>query len=645
MVDSVAKRPLVRLLLIGAVLGLLAPATSLVPASSARADTDDWSITRYQMVATLQPDGTMRVDLDFTFDFADEPGHGPYLTFVTRQEIADDPDHYRVLEYSDITASSPSGAPADLRTESGSDGLEVRVGDEDVEVEGPQDYRISYTVAGIPTSDVGPNGEDEIYWNAIGTGWEVEIRDVRIELNTGAEVLQAACYVGGSGSDISCQPEQAQADGEVAVFTQVGLQPGEGMTIVTAHPAGAFGGVQPILTHRVTPANFLGYATPATIGAGVLGLGGVGGVIWLARRRGRDQAYQGVTPGLAPNDPDARGLDAAGSDAAGPDAAGPDVGPAAKTAVAVRFTPPDDVRPGAAGTLLDEVAHPADVSATIVDLAVRGHLRIEDLGPDELGTGTDDPRWRLHRTPDAVLDDRELLEFEKDILHGVFADDQDSVRLDEIGTELAAAMGKTQSSLYDRVVELGWFRDSPQRVRTRWALSGVGIIVLGLALLLLLGLTVGVGILGIGVALVGVAVLIAAWFAPARTAAGTAVLAQVLGFREYLATAEGDQLKFEAENDIFSRYLPYAMAFGVADHWTKVFADAAAAGRPVPEPTWYATGYGSFWAANSLSSFSSFTTGSGVAGVAAQAAASSGGSGFSGGSVGGGVGGGGGGGW
>ena len=46
---------------------------------------------------------------------------------------------------------------------------------------------------------------------------------------------------------------------------------------------------------------------------------------------------------------------------------------------AVEFAPPEDVRPGQVGTLIDEVAHTLDVTATIVDFAVRGHLHIREL--------------------------------------------------------------------------------------------------------------------------------------------------------------------------------------------------------------------------------------------------------------------------
>jgi uncharacterized membrane protein len=152
------------------------------------------------------------------------------------------------------------------------------------------------------------------------------------------------------------------------------------------------------------------------------------------------------------------------------------------------------------------------------------------------------------------------------------------------------------------------------------------------------------------VGVVGLVVLVLAKAAPARTAAGTAVLAEAVGFRRYLETAEANQIRFEEGEDLFSRYLPYAIVFGVAERWANVFGELAAQGRAVPEPGWYAGSSfrtGAFWMSyaafgNSLDSFTSIATQS----LSAPTPGSSGGSGFSGGGFsGGGVGGGGGGGW
>ena len=73
-------------------------------------------------------------------------------------------------------------------------------------------------------------------------------------------------------------------------------------------------------------------------------------------------------------------------------------------------------------------------------------------------------------------------------------------------------------------------------------------------------------------------------------------------FRSYLQTAEADQFKFEEAAGIFSRYLPYAMVFGVAQHWAKVFGDVALKAKAAgwsgqdltPDLTWFATPGGTF---------------------------------------------------
>ena len=144
-------------LLLSLVLALLA-ATVLLPASAARADDDqgDRTIDRYVVEATAQPDGTIDVRLEIDFNFNTTPGHGMFLTLVTRQEIDGDPDHYRVLEISDVEVSSPTGAPADTHLDESDTGLVIRIGDEDVDdVSGVQTYVVSYNVAGIPSSGSG----------------------------------------------------------------------------------------------------------------------------------------------------------------------------------------------------------------------------------------------------------------------------------------------------------------------------------------------------------------------------------------------------------------------------------------------------------------------------------------------------------
>ena len=77
-----------------------------------------------------------------------------------------------------------------------------------------------------------------------------------------------------------------------------------------------------------------------------------------------------------------------------------------------------------------------------------------------------------------------------------------------------------------------------------------------------------------------------------RTALGRAWTDQVEGFRTYIATAEADQLQFEEGEDIFSKYLPWAVLFGLAERWVRVCEQAIALGRlRQPDASWYGGAY------------------------------------------------------
>src|SRR5699024_10737627 len=172
-----------------------------------------------------------------------------------RQRIDGDPEHYRVLEYSDIRAASPT-APDNVRIESDDDGIGIYVGDPDVEITGTHEYTIHFTVEGVVNSGAGAGGEDEIYWNIIGTGYEQHIDDVRITLRGPAAATDAACWYGDFGSDTTCTG--VEVGGSAAAFTQVFLKPGEGLTVAGEYPGGTFNDVEPILVERATFTSVMG---------------------------------------------------------------------------------------------------------------------------------------------------------------------------------------------------------------------------------------------------------------------------------------------------------------------------------------------------------------------------------------------------
>ena len=132
-----------------------------------------------------------------------------------------------------------------------------------------------------------------------------------------------------------------------------------------------------------------------------------------------------------------------------------------------------------------------------------------------------------------------------------------------------------------------------------------------------------------------------------RTPSGRQLWARAAGFERLLSTPSSeDRFDFSARKHLFTAYIPYAVAFGVADRWAAKYR--AVTGQEPPVPGWYpapSSGAAKLYSAGGFTSFNSALAASISAYQAAQSSSSgSGGSSFSsgGGSWGGGGGGGGG---
>lgn len=570
----------------------------------------------------LRPDGSMRVQETIDYDFGTARRHGIYRTIPV--EFPYDEDHRRVYPVSEIFVSSPTGAPADAQVDQGAS-VTIRIGDPDIDdVTGKQTYVIAYDVKGVVN---GFADHEELYWNVVGSRWDVPIVRATASVEGPRPIGGVACFKGSQGSTVKCT---AAIKAGSAVYSANGLQPYQGMTVVASFPPGTFSQVSPVLEEywrfdRAFAVN------PATVGGAAAALALIaGGAVVAVSQRGRDRRYLGVTPGLEP--------------LAGQPADVAKVGMFRRDPIAVQFAPPKDIRPGQIGTLIDEEANVVDVTASLIDLAVRGFLRIEEVREKRWFRSGD---WKLEKLRDA--EPGELHRYEQTLFSKLFAG-REEVLLSELKTTFSASMKKVQDQLYDDVTERGWFHGNPSTVRRRWKLYAWLVILLGVGLTFLLAFhtTSHLGLVGVAVVVAGFVMLSLAGRRPARTAAGTAALAQVRGFETYLRTAEANQLRFEENEDIFSRYLPYAIVFGVADRWARVFAELAGTGVAVTAPNWY---FGSGYSSNGVFDYDGFsgsvdalsTATSGA--IAAATPSSSGGSGMSGGFSGGGGGGGGGGSW
>jgi uncharacterized membrane protein len=172
-----------------------------------------------------------------------------------------------------------------------------------------------------------------------------------------------------------------------------------------------------------------------------------------------------------------------------------------------------------------------------------------------------------------------------------------------------------------------------------WAGIGIAALLLGIGVTVALAYFTKVALLGIPLVIGGLLLIVGAKRMPRRTAKGTAMTRRVNGFRVVIEKVEQHMSHWAEQENVFTRFLPYAVVFGVTEKWAKAFEALGAA--PADDMGWYRSSHPFTYVAfaDSMDAFAVTTSG-----TIASTPSGSGGSGFGGGGFSGGGGGGGGGG-
>jgi hypothetical protein len=517
---------------LGVALGLAAPAPA--QASAER-------ITSYVVGVVIQRNGVVRIQETITYDFGTDQRHGIFRDIPYLQPV--DAQHNREFPISGVSVSSPDRAPAATSVTSSGGVTHIRVGSPDRTVTGSHTYLISYQV-GRSLSPAGRH--DEFTWNLIGNTWPVPISGISARVSAPGDVTGAFCYAGSAGSTAACAG--ASRSGRVATFRQGSLGPDQGLTVTVQVPAGSV---------TVPPALIVGrWNLGAALAPGPLG-GGLGAAVvvlvlaWLfvperwARRRERA-------------------------------AAGARRGPAA------------GLRPGQAGVVLTGTPTPGHVVGTLVDLAIRGYLRIGDAWDHAPGDHPED--WLLTQLEPPARESRTgaappgqgIARYERTLLAGVF-DNRHEVHVSTLEHTFAPVISRVCAQLAEDAARHGWLHRR-HRLGAGWALAagGAAIFIAGLVP----GAPHGTAFFGVAVMLAGAVALVVAVRdrqRPRLTPEGEQAGAQVRSFRKWLRGFKPDAADPWAA---FSGDLPYAIAFGLVTGWAEQFGSVQ---RPVAELDWWSS--------------------------------------------------------
>ncbi len=598
--------------------------------------------------ATMEVAETIRVRSE-----GDRIRHGIYRDFPTEYR-----DRYgnRVHVEFQPEGVTRDGADEPFHTEGQSNGVRVYFGSESTLLS-PGEY--SYVLRYRTTRQLGFfDDHDELYWNVTGNGWDFPIdtasaavtlpdsvapADVRVEAFTGEQ--------GAKGKDYNAS---ADAPSHAVFNTTRALAPREGLTIVVSFPKGIV--VAPTQEERTRW--FLhdnGAALALAIGLALLWLYYL--IEWL--RVGRDPKPSVIIP---------------------------------------QYEAPDDFTPGALRHLERMGWDDRCVAADLVDLGVRGAIRIREDGgvyTIERAHGAREPLPPVERTlRDELLGDGSSVTLEQ----------SENATINRAIKQHQASLDAGQTGRYYRkntalivigivitlvVMGVGAYTLGPAANAAGAGFMLLWLSIWSLGVFVLAGATIaawrgahGIGAVGSALfmtlfslpflagELVGVYALVSAaglvftlavfalivtnvlfhrWIA-APTAEGRQLLDRIAGLRLYLGVAERDELATQKAPPMtageFQRFLPYALALGVEKTWADKFAAAvgpAAAAAAAGAMVWYQGN-----TAN-LSNISNFTSsiGSSLSGAISSSSTAPGSSsgGGGGGSSGGGGGGGGGGGW
>lgn len=432
---------------------------------------------------------------------------------------------------------------------------------------------------------------DELYWNVTGDEWEfpIEAASARIILPAGAAGVRALAFTGSYGSREQEADVEIQGS-DVLVRMRRSLDFREGLTAVVGwnkglvEELGAFDKIS----------LFLRSNWPLFIPLFVFGL-----MYWIWYTRGRD-------PRLNP--------------------------------ISVQYTPPEGLTPAEVGTLIDNSADMRDITATIVDLAVRGYLHIEEITKERmLGLWSEkDYAFEMRKQPSEWGG---LKPHERRLLEELFSSGgRKRVKVSDLVTKFYTCLPGLRDKIFNNLLERRFYLSRPDTVKKAW--MGGGIV---FAILLVVGGTILSQRTGMAPAtfvvagiLTGLVVVIFGYFMPARTREGSRALEGVLGFEEFLGRVEADRMdRMIYKPEMFEKYLPFAMALGVEKKWAAAFE-----GIYTQPPQWYTgSSYPTFQPRSFVSDLGRMSTTAATA--MASAPRSSGGSGFGGGGGGGGFSGGG----
>jgi uncharacterized membrane protein YgcG len=496
-------------------------------------------ITAYDIVVDIQKDGSL--------DVTERIGVRAEGNQIRRGIYRDFPTRYRdrfgnqVKVDLDVKSVEKNDVIEPWFTERLSNGVRINTGNDSF-LPVPADY--VYTLRYRTTRQLGFFADhDELYWNAIGTGWIFPIERGSVEVHLPSPVpvdqLHAEAYTGPQGAKGSAYVADIPSPGVARYRLTQPLGSYEGFTIVLTFPKG--------LIPEPTQSQKAKWLLADNRGI----LIGIAGVLFLLAYMYRQWSSVGRDP--------------------------------RKGIVIARYEPREGQSPAGLHYLQKMGYDMRCFTGDVLALAVAGYLRIserEKIFKNE---------WQLEDTQSA--NDKPVTDAQR-ALHTTLFRAGSPLVLKNTNAAVVAGARDVHRKALDREFQPRYFKRNGKQVAISWLIA----IVAGVASFAVSG---GYGIpviIGIAV-LMFISLVVFAYLIKAPTREGRQLLDEIEGLKLYMSVAERDEHKRMKGPDEplldaarYEALLPFAVALGVEDAWTKKFtaaAGAAAAAQAANNMGWY----------------------------------------------------------
>ncbi|MCU0652756.1 MAG: DUF2207 domain-containing protein [Candidatus Pacebacteria bacterium] len=545
-------------------------------------DITDWIIRDFKTVIEVQSDSSLVITESIIADCDDLPGKHGIFRVVPTQTRTEKGTIKTTVSLISITDFDGNELDYSVKIDNFRHTVGWQIGDPARNVTGENRYRITYAVKNAIRSG---NGVDEFYWNLSGNFWDIEVDrfDARVIFPQGVAKDNTETYIY-SGPD-------GEKSNRLAYFEWLGnilhvaangtLAPGQGVTASVTFPKGIVTPYAPGFWEKY--GDWLWFVLP---------LFALAAALWVWVKYGKD--------------------------------------PRVDKTIIPEFEIPESLTPMELGLLANE-GYFADkfISAAIINLAVKKYLSIEEV----------EKHWSLGASDFKLIQtapDAEFLKLDpaaKMLADEIFKNGSE-IKLSELKNRFYTVLPSIKKAVAESLKAKELVHQSGFTFRAvLLAIAGTTLIAMCVAIGI--GEFYLAGALGLSAAIL----LVFGLVMPKRTQKGALLNWRVKGFRLYMETAEKYRSQFYEKENIFEKFLPYAIVFGIAKLWAKKMEE-------IYGKEYFAAYHPAWYIGSSVANFNADSFASGMtavsAGIAASAGTASGahGSGVSGGGGGGGGGGG-----